>query len=293
MHGSYLLGLAVLAAEAFAAIVPVHLGRVSVSDPLARRPALAVLVVSGAATLVNPFGPGVYSSALGVTFNATIRQLVAEWQSPDFHDPTTMAVIVVPIAVTAAFLAFTRREVPAVDLALSALLLVATLDAVRFLPLFAVAWCGLAARCTPMVDEPRRSTLLVWPVLALAVGAMVHGPWYPAGTPAPSVPVRAVAYLEHRPGRVLSTYLWNDYLIGQGIPVFIDGRTELYTGTPIFDQYLALDELTADPDPVLRAHRVRYVLWPTRSPLSIDLAHDQHWRVVWRSKDAEVFASAG
>ena len=293
MHGSYLLGLVLLTLEAVAAFVPVRLGRVSVPDPLGKRAAVAVLVASGAATLVNPFGPGVYTSALGVTFNSTIRQLIGEWQSPDFHDPTTMAVIVLPIAITVAFLAFSEREVPAIDLALTAFLLVSTLDAVRFLPLFAIAWCGLAARCTPMPREPRRATLVMWPVLALVALAMLRGPWYPAGTPAPSVPVRAVAYLEQRPGRVFSTYLWNDYLIWKGIPDFIDGRTELYTGTPIFGQYLALYELTTDPDPVLRAHSVRYVLWPTQSPLSIVLAHDAHWRVVWRSGGTEIFRSVG
>ncbi|HYA68611.1 MAG TPA: hypothetical protein VED63_07750, partial [Acidimicrobiales bacterium] len=157
VHGSYLLGLALLTLEAVAAFVPLHRGRVSVSAPLAKGPAVAVLAASAAATLVNPFGPGVYTSALGVTFNSTIRQLIGEWQSPDFHDPTTMAVIVLPIAITVAYLAFSRRPVPAVDLALTAFLLVSTLDAVRFLPLFAIAWCGLAASCTPMPNEPRRS----------------------------------------------------------------------------------------------------------------------------------------
>ncbi|HYA67963.1 MAG TPA: hypothetical protein VED63_04430 [Acidimicrobiales bacterium] len=110
---------------------------------------------------------------------------------------------------------------------------------------------------------------------------------------APSVPVRAVAYLEHRPGRVFSTYLWNDYLIAKGFPVFIDGRTELYTGTPIFDQYLAVFDLTTDPDPVLHAHRVRYVLWPSQSPLSVDLSHDAQWRTVWRADGSEIFRYVG
>ena len=47
------------------------------------------LGASAVATLVNPFGPRVYESALGVTFNlnGTIRQLIQEWQSPDFHNP--------------------------------------------------------------------------------------------------------------------------------------------------------------------------------------------------------------
>jgi hypothetical protein len=293
MHGSFLLGLAVVALETVVAFVPIHFGRVTVSDPLARKPALAVLVASGAATLVNPFGPGVYSSAFGVTFNSTVRQLIGEWQSPNFHDPAMLAVIVVPIAITVAYLAMAHGDVPFMDLALTAFLLVYTLDATRFLPYFAIAWCGLAARCTPLEEERIRPTLLVWPLLAVLGVTFLHGPWHRAGTPASSVPVSAERYLQHHPGRVLSTYLWNDYLVWKGVPVFIDGRTELYTGTPVFGQYLALDRLTSNPDPILRSHHVDFVLWPTQSPLSIYLAHDQHWRVVWRSDAAEIFQYVG
>lgn len=293
MHGSFLLGLGIVGLEVVVALVPVRLGRVSVSDPLPRRSAIVVLLASGAATLVNPFGPAVYSSAFGVTLNSTVRQLIGEWQSPNFHNPTTLAVIVLPLAVTVAFLAFAHDDVPFVDLALAAFLLVYTLDAVRFLPYFAIAWCGLAARCNPLRREQVRPTLLVWPLLAVLGVTFLHGPWHRAGTPASSVPVSAVAYLEHHPGRVFSTYLWNDYLVWKGIPVFIDGRTELYTGTPVFGQYLALDRLTSDPDLILRSHRVAYVMWPTQDPLSTYLTHDRRWQVVWRSPATEIFHYAG
>ena len=121
---------------------------------------------------------------------------------------------------------------PALELVLAGFLLVSTLQAVRFLPYFAIAWCALAARCSPLPEERIRPTLLVWPLLAVLGLSLLQGPWWPAGTPAASVPVRAVHYLEHQPGRVFSTYLWNDYLDYVGIPVFVDGRTELYTSGP-------------------------------------------------------------
>ena len=76
----------------------------------------------------------------------------------------------------------------------------------------------------------------------------------------------AVAYLEHHPGRIFSTYLWNDYLDWVGRPVFVDGRTELYTDNGVLSQYLEVADLTTDPDPVLRAHDVEYVLWQPGTP---------------------------
>ena len=173
---------------------------------------MATFVVSGLATLVNPFGPDVYSSALGITFNQDVRRLIAEWQSPDFHDPATLAVFVVPVAITVAYLAFSRRDVPALELVMASFLLVSSLDAVRFIPYFAIAWCALAASCPPIEHETLRPSLIVWPLVAVLGVSLIHGPFYPAAQPASSVPVKAVAYLDGHPGRVFSTYLWNDYL---------------------------------------------------------------------------------
>jgi hypothetical protein len=288
LHGSFLLGLAILLLEVVAATVRVRFGRVSVRDPLAKGPVLATFVASGLATLVNPFGAGVYSSALGVTFNQDVRRLIAEWQSPDFHDPATMAVIVLPVAVTVAYLAFSPRAVPALELALAAFLLVSSLEAVRFVPYFAIAWCALAASCPPLEDERLRPNLMVWPLVAVLGVSFLHGPWYRAGAPAPSVPVPAVAYLGHHPGRIFSTYLWNDYLDWVGRPVFVDGRTEIYTDNGVLSQYLAIDNLTTDPDPLLRSHGVDYVLWPRGTALVQYLEHDARWRVVWSSSQAVV-----
>jgi len=289
LHGSFPLGLALLALEALASVVPARLGRLSVRDAIARTPVLVTLVASGLATLVNPFGPGVYSSALGITFNQDVRRLIAEWQSPDFHDLATLAVIMLPLAVTVAFLAFSRRELPAVEFVLAGFLLVSSLDAVRFIPYFAVAWCALAASCPPLEHERLRPNLVVWPLLAVLGLSFLHGPYYPAATPATSVPVRAVAYLEHHRGRIFSTYLWNDYLDWVGRPVFVDGRTELYTDNGVLAQYLAVDELSTDPDPILVAHDVRYVLWPPGTALSLYLEHDARWHLLWRSSSALVF----
>ncbi|HVC71452.1 MAG TPA: hypothetical protein VNC61_14445 [Acidimicrobiales bacterium] len=293
MHGSFLLGLGVLFLEVIASVVHRRLGRVVVADPLSPRSAVVILGLSALATLVNPFGPKVYSSAFGITFNSTIRTLIQEWQSPNFHDFAILAVVVLPVAITVAYLAFSREDVPALELVLAGFLLVSTLNAVRFLPYFAIAWCALAARCSPLRREAVRPNVLVWPLLAVLGLSLLQGPWWPAGTPAASVPVRAVTFLEHQHGRVFSTYLWNDYLDYVGIKVFVDGRTELYTSTPILERYLDVNDLTAKPDPILRHYQVDYVLWPTKSALSLYLSEDRNWRVVWRSSQAVVLHYIG
>ena len=71
VHGSFFLG-------------PLALGVAWLEDAVAGRPGArrlaAVTVVGAAATLVNPYGFGVWTYATGVAANPTIRRLITEWQ---------------------------------------------------------------------------------------------------------------------------------------------------------------------------------------------------------------------
>jgi hypothetical protein len=63
---------------------PVAVGVAWLEDLLAGRPGartlLAVAIATALASLVNPFGIGVWSYAIGLTTNPTIRRLITEWQ---------------------------------------------------------------------------------------------------------------------------------------------------------------------------------------------------------------------
>ena len=69
-HGSFVIG-------------PLLLGYVWLDDLVRRRPAtasLVVLVVGTAATMLNPFGPTVWTYATGIGTSSVITQQVSEWQ---------------------------------------------------------------------------------------------------------------------------------------------------------------------------------------------------------------------
>jgi len=63
---------------------PAAVGIAGLEDELARRPGahrlLLVAIAAALASLINPFGIGVWSYAIGLTTNATIRSLISEWQ---------------------------------------------------------------------------------------------------------------------------------------------------------------------------------------------------------------------
>jgi hypothetical protein len=53
---------------------------------------------------------------------------------------------------------------------------------------------------------------------------------------------------------------------------------------------MAVTNLTTDPDPILSAYHVSYVVWAAHTPLAQYLAHDSRWHVVDRTAVALVFA---
>ena len=289
MHESFLLGLLVLLLEVIWALTPVRWKRFS-TDPLPRTGAVFTLVGSVVATMVNPHGPSLIRYAFVDSMDSRIGNVIAEWQSPDFHILLLLVLVVGPIALTLFWLALCPDE--RVDWPLAVLaggMLTAALHGVRFLPYWVIAWSVLAAGFRPWNSLDRRSPAWLMLPLAVLLGVtMLSGKAKPPGTPS-AEPVAAVSYLQRHPGRVFSTYRWGDYLIARGIPVFIDGRTNLYVGTGVLGTFLRIANLTRNPDPTLAHYRVDYVLWHKDSPLAVFLAHDPSWVTVYQSEGVVIF----
>jgi hypothetical protein len=58
----------------------------------------------------------------------------------------------------------------------------------------------------------------------------------------------------------------------------------------VLTEFFDVTNVTTDPDPVLSAYHVSYVVWAPHTALSEYLSHDPRWHVVDRSVVAEVFA---
>jgi hypothetical protein len=297
VHGSFLLGLGVLALEVLWSFVPPVMGRLTISRPLPRKLAGLTFASSLLATLVNPHGPALLAYALKVTSSPQLSNTIAEWQSPNFHSYLYLGVIVGPVLLLIGLLALSRTVFALDDVVLACLMLLAALHAVRFTPYFALAACAMLAPWKPIRTETIRPSVLTLPLAAVLVVALVAGPHVSAGATAEGgplgAPVPATNFLEHQTGRVFTTYWWGDYLIYRHIPVFVDGRTDLYFGTGILQTWLNVSGVTVDPDPVFRHWDVRWVMWNRGSPLSVFLSHDPQWKIADKTSAALVFEHIG
>lgn len=282
-HGSFLLGFAYLAVEC-------------VASARLRRERILALAAAALASGLNPFGFGLWRYVFRVATNPVIGNQIVEWQSPNFHDPLLVASLALPALALAAVLWATPDPRPRSSLALwSALLFLASLHSVRFVPYFALTWVVWAARITPSIRVPKPHPVVLTVASAAAAGLLLAArPVVPPGRPAASEPVRAVSYLATLPpGRVFAAYAWGGYLIWRYFPVFIDGRTDFYLADGILAQYLQAMRLTIDPDIILSRWRIRYVLWPPATPLATFLDQDPSWKLIDETRAALLFRHVG
>jgi hypothetical protein len=297
IHGSFLLGLGMIALEVMWSVFPRLKGRLRVSRRLPLKAAGLTLVGSLGATLVNPHGPFLWTYAFKVSSSPVLTSLIEEWQSPDFHSLFLLAIIAGPLILLVGLLALTETVFALEDVVLACLMLLATLHAARFMPYLVLATCAVLSRWAPIRNETIRPTLLTVPVAVFACIALLAGPHTAAGAPQRGglmgTPVAATSFLKHQTGRVFTTYWWGDYMIYEGIPVFVDGRTDLYFGTDILETYTNVANAVVAPDPVFKRWDIRWVMWNTGSALNVYLSADPHWKVAFRSGDDVVFEHIG
>jgi hypothetical protein len=297
IHGSFLLGVGMIALEVIWSVFPPLNGRLRVSQRLPVKGVGLTLVGSLGATLVNPHGPFLWTYAFKVSSSPVLTSLIAEWQSPDFHSLFLLAIVVGPLLLLLGLLAFTETVFALEDVVLACLMLIATLHAARFMPYLVLAMCAVLSRWAPIRTETIRPTLLTVPVAVFACFALLAGPHTAAGAPqrggSMGTPVVATSFLKHQAGRIFTTYWWGDYMIYEGIPVFVDGRTDLYFGTDILETYTNVANAVVDPDPVFKRWDIRWVMWDTGSALNVYLSADPRWRVAFRSGDDVVYEHVG
>jgi hypothetical protein len=212
---------------------------------------------------------------------------INEWNSPDFHSFTVLLAYCIPLAVLVA--SVRTRRIPVLEGSLAAVFFVEALRTQRLAIYLMMVVAGLAATIPSRPSwgtTARRVAAAGYAVLAIAILA---NPSVPAGSVAPTLPVQAFNYLDAHPGRIFTEYTWGDYSIARHRATFADGRTDLFEG-PVLTEFFAITNLTTNPDPVLSASHVSYVVWAPHTTLSNFLAHDPRWRVVDRTHVALVFA---
>jgi hypothetical protein len=244
LHGFYVVGLGV----GFVYLVATWLGQTPMSPR--RGLVLAVGVASLAASAITPSGPAgiFYSLSFADTSDWGARN-IAEWQSPNFHDPQFLPFLLLIVALLAvggrgsgwlrvlAFGGVALGLIAIRSVALAALMAMPTLA-------FGVDRLLSALRRPGQPRDPGRGWIELAAAVVVAVVAASFAVTRADGIPQPSpdrFPVGGVAYLatHHPDARVLASYGWGGYVLNElyarGGRVFVDGRMHKYAPGVIED----------------------------------------------------------
>jgi hypothetical protein len=316
LHSGYLLGVVLLATYVVGEVTQRLLVQRIVNSlhgltwPQIRYLAV-ITVLSFLAAALNPNGPELWIYPFFTLGSSAMQAYIQEWHSPDFHQSYFW-----PFGLLAGLgvisWVYSRQRPTATDLLLFGGTAAASLVSARNIPIFAVVVPAIVSRhllsalsetaAYPLLSgqsaPPRPSSLMTalnWLVVALAV---VTALGWTAGKIISNeeaitarYPVAAVDYLEENGlsgARGYNSYNWGGYLIWRGLPVFVDGRADVYGDDFLFYYRRAFDATPHWQDP-LDDHNVEYVLMEAGSSLGVVLEASGRWSLVYEDGQAQVF----
>ncbi len=309
LHGMVLVGLGLVALVAVTERIKVAMGGGRMDRAWARRLGI-VWVVAFAASFANPRGPGLYTHAFSLV--RTVRDVVTEWASPNFHE-IGVQVFLVLLLLTIAALILDPKRVDLTDLALTLAFVFLALQAVRNLAISSIVLGTVAAGALPgamrsLRPEPPAERPATRPSVPLGLAGLLAtiiglGVVVAAGLPDSDDPadivedtfaIEAIDALA-RPGiRVFAYDVWAPMVIDRAWPdarVFFDTRVDVYgeertaayrrtiSGLPGWDR--ALDETCTT-----------HVLIQERHPLNQLLEQSFDWIVEREDERSVTYARA-
>lgn len=280
-HGFYVIGLGV----GFVYLIATLLGKTA----MAPRPmtVLTIAVASVVACFATPSGPGglVYSLSFGDTGDWGAEN-IAEWQSPDFHDPFAWPFLLVLLVVAWRGGAGAPGWLRVIALAGCVLGLLAwrSIAPGVLLAVPAVAWSLQVAWPAHRSPAGRRWLELGAAAAVAAVVSFVAFIRFDAGRqPSPdSFPVAGVNWLEANDPdvRVLAHYGWGGYVIERLYPlggrVFVDGRMHKYA-PGVVEDYARILDVASGWERLLEQYGVEAMLLPADALLARGPAAAAGW----------------
>jgi hypothetical protein len=307
LHSGYLMGIVVMLTVWLGDLIQVFVLRFE-EGALDKRALLhftAVIPVSVLAAIVNPAGRAILGYPFETLTSKVMQANILEWQTPTFHHWNYWPFLVIMILGVFAFMiAPPRKNVS--NFLLYAGAMATGLFARRHIPFFAIVSIpvvsgALTAAFAPApgmsvfsLDRFKVFRFVINPVLALLIAAGVLC-WTDlrlkknAAVISRNYPVQAVSFIRDRGlmgKRVFNEYVWGGFLIWNDIPVFIDGRADLY-GDKFFRNYLATRDVRKnlrEVEAVFDRFRVDYLLLRPDSALAAICRVHRKWQEVYRDK---------
>jgi hypothetical protein len=307
MHASFTLGIGLAGALALDALLSEH-------DQQSRMAVAKRWAVFGAGcvlcALANPRGINAITHAAGVMAMSATLNIVREWLSPDFHQ---FNITLVWLGLLSAAALSGRLRLSPVRIAMLLGLVYLTLKHQRYQATLGLVSPFLVARSLTGVfrsassendsDEPPVAGWEVWArrpakrlgfvlcvLVGIATAQLIHLRRFDDTNPLVT-PTRAVDAFDATgvTGRVFNDYVLGGYLIHRGIPVFIDGRGDMYGDAFMLEWSRAINLTRPHSlENVFAKYDIGWTLLPPHAPAVELLDHLAAWERIYADSVAVV-----
>ena len=301
LHGGFIIGVITL-------WISFCVTRFSPTSSISRQLGL-ISIACTLATLVTPYGINgwIYPWQYADLGSASLRY-ISEWQSPNFHDLTTIVMLMLLLCMCAVGVA--RPPSNALDLVWALLFTTMALISSRHIPLFGIV-------ITPIISA---RLLFEYPIVkrwlagfaigsvgaALCVAMPITVFTYTQMTTAGDLKVQwgrepngqglprgAVEEMLKRfpPGNLLNEYDWGGYLIYKLHPKWktgVDGRADVHGDETINLHYQLFNALPGWQS-LADSFKAEYILVRKFEPLSLALSKDPSWQLVFEGDIEQLF----
>lgn len=231
-HPAALIGLAVFGVYVVLTFIPAFESGALKHSPLNRKTVLATFCASLFASCINPSGFTLWVHSFK-TLNEPVFKWICEWQSPShlFH---ILSIALIITAVIVAIITNKRNKIELFTVTLAVGTLLAVLTSVRHFPFFTISWAVMLLAVLKDIKLTPRLLSPIWGlVLGVAAFSLISVGWigndFSKLAERADYPVGAVEWLkENHAERVINHYNYGGYMIFMGVPVFVDGRADMY-----------------------------------------------------------------
>jgi hypothetical protein len=313
LHSGYLLGIVLLGTYAVGDVAQrwLDIPTERTLDRTAVTHLFIVTIASFVAAAVNPSGIELWIYPFLTLGSGAMQAYIQEWLSPDFHQ-TYFWPFAAMLALGVLGWVFNKYRPTITELLLFLGTGAAGLLSARHIPLFAIVatpiivrhWQSVVvgSKFAPILQDsqPERAVkplfaVLNWLILLMAVATAVFWSITKIDNNETAIaaryPVAAVDYLEASgldEARGYNSYNWGGYLIWRGVPVFVDGRADVY-GDPFLLFYRETFEVQPTWQEPLDEYDVDYVLMERGTPLTAVLTASPDWSQVYEDEIAQIF----